>query len=79
MTDQARDPNGKFAAGGHTGEQAARQAGRYAVSLHTQRSVGTGTGKQFVGNLGKALLGVALGLGGTLVSSALRSQGHGRH
>jgi hypothetical protein len=76
--DQARDKDGKFAAGGHTAEQATRQAGRYPVKVHVDKSVASHTGKSFVGNLGKALIGVAAGAAGTFIHSALRSQGHGR-
>jgi hypothetical protein len=77
MTEQARDNDGKFAAGGHTAEQAAREGKRYAVKIHADRSVGTHTGKMVLGNLAKAALGTALGVAGTLTSSALRAQSRG--
>jgi hypothetical protein len=79
--EQSRDSDGKFAANGHSGEQDARENKRYSVSLHTQRSVGTQTGKSaLVGlakNLGRAALGVAAGFAGTIGKNALRSQGRG--
>jgi len=43
--DQARDKDGKFASGGHGGEQEARQAGKYPVTKHQQDAPGARTGK----------------------------------
>jgi hypothetical protein len=52
MTEQARDKDGKFASGGHTAEQATREAGRAPVTAHDgHRSVGTQTGRMTVQQL----------------------------
>jgi hypothetical protein len=78
MTEQAREKNGEFAGNGHAAEQQARERKRYVVTAHAQRSVGTQTGKHVLGNLGKALLGVAAGATGAFIKSAMRGQGRGR-
>jgi hypothetical protein len=78
MTEQARNPNGEFASGGHTAEQATREAGRYPVRAHVNlKAPGSRTGKNVAGNLAKALLGVALGAASVIGRSALRSQPRG--
>ena len=78
--EQARAPNGEFSSGtANGGEAGQRERKRYVVRPHVgQQSVGTHTGRQFAGNLAKALLGVAAGAAGTFVKSALRNQGR-RH
>lgn len=46
MTEQARDERGRFAAGGNSGEAAARTAGAYPVKAHMgQHSLASHTGK----------------------------------
>lgn len=79
MTEQAREKNGEFASNGHKAEQATRKAGRFPVKAHLNfRSVGSHTGKNVAGNLGKAFLGVVLGAAGTFTRAAMRGQNHGR-
>ena len=62
--------NGRGAAAAGPGAHAA------AINNLPPRS-GSGLGK-FAGNLGKALLGAAAGVVGTVVSGALRAQSRGR-
>jgi hypothetical protein len=45
MSEQARDSNGRFASGGHGAEAGARTAQRYPVTVHSQQSLATRTGK----------------------------------
>ncbi len=45
MSNQARDERGQFACGGNSGEAAARDNGRNAVTMHAEPSVGTKTGR----------------------------------